>query len=210
MDRNDIRSKTARAMTRVQKRNEHERRVRKITIAVIASLAGLLLGGLIVLMTSIGPGWYYNRLQTRKMAGPGELQAGYVESLYNLGAFYNSTLRAEDANRCFDEIALLYFGFSLTEFLRGPDGALDKRDNLLARLRKGDGYFGPPFKIPEGEIRYVGNAIWRTGQYYLKVNRRSTYNLFARLYQGILLAEHPNSCNEAEVKLVNDFAHSNR
>lgn len=194
--------KAAAARARMAKRAKRARfwkeNKKRITYVVICFLLVVFLA----FFTPIGPDYYYSTLLNRKMATRDTVAPSYVKDLYGLGMFYNYTMRKEKAVECFDEIGQLYFGFKITDYAKNPDNALERRQQAEDRIKKGLGY-GPPFKIEESELKYVGNSVWKVGE-IIGVNQSKQF--VNRIYDGLYMLElnekHQNSLDPGITAIV--------
>ncbi|MDR1535992.1 MAG: hypothetical protein LBU64_13015 [Planctomycetota bacterium] len=201
MDQRQALEKSRRAMTRVTQRAERNRRVNRIKKNIFISLGVMAAAVVVALLTPLGPEYYYNTLQKNKMNG-GAIASGYISGLYRLGMFYLYTLRGENALNCFDEIGVLYYGFSFSEFAGNPEKSFDKRTRALADIGKNAGYYGPPFVIPEEELIYVGRSLVRVGESYLKAQKRFTGRLYKFLYINDFQENNPEACDPGDREAV--------
>ncbi|MCL2001633.1 MAG: hypothetical protein FWG74_09375 [Planctomycetes bacterium] len=186
-------ARAAKARARMAKRARRDRWIKanKKRILMIAGATVLILA--VGFFSPIGPDYYYSTLQNRKMSAPDTMAPGYIEGVYKLGVFYNSTFRESDALRCYDEVGLLYFGHRITDYASNPSAAQDRRDTAEDRKKKNLAH-GPPFTIPSSEIKYVGNAIWRVGEIIQKTqSRQFVVRIWKDLYMDELVEEHPGS-----------------
>ena len=119
--------------------------------------------------------------------------------------FYSYTGRSDDAVRCFDEIGLLFFGFKLTDYSLNPTSSMDKRYAAEDRIKQGAS-FGPPFTIPDSDLKYVGYAIYHTVDLRQKaVPRAVNIRLYRELYMDWFLDQHPEACDKGVTELVETF-----
>lgn len=198
-------AKAAKARARMAKRAKRARFFQENKKRLLMIFLGFLLIVFLLFGTPWGPNYYYMRLQEHKMENPGEVSPRYIEGLYNLGVFYNYTMRSADALRCYNEIGTLYFGFSISDYAYNPEAAEDKRFEAEKRIKKGLGS-GPPFKVPASEIKYVGYAIWRVGDIIRRdQSRQFTYRIYKGLYLEDLLVNQPLSCDPKITEIVKGY-----
>ncbi len=184
----------AAAKARMAKRAKRQRFLKenkkRILIGVVTFVAIVLLA----VMTPWGPDYYYGKIQARRMETPGVIQEGVIRDLYKLGVFYQNTMRKDDAQRIYNEIATISFGFTFTEFAQNPDAAFAKRSQAEANIKKGIGK-GPPYPIPESDQKYVGLAIWRMGETMDSGPRQFTVRVYEELYMNEFLELHPQDAD---------------
>jgi hypothetical protein len=166
----------------------------------------LVVIALAAIFSPVGPDYYYGKLQARKMSSRTDLAPGYLEGLYKLGRFYSYTMRTDDALRCFDEIGTLFFGFKITEYSMNPGSAMDKLEDAKDRIKKG-AFFGPPFKVPDQDLKYVGYALWQVGDLQQKSNKHRSIilRIYKELYMDWLKAEHPQACEKPVTDLLDMY-----
>lgn len=197
--------KAAKAKARMAKRAKRARFFRENKKRLLMIFLGFLLIVFLLFGTPWGPNYYYMRIQEQKMENPGTVAPGYLRKLYNLGIFYAYTMRGGDALRCFNEIGTLYYGFSIMDYAQNPEGAEDKRFEAEKRIRKGLGN-GPPFKVPEEDIKYVGYAIYEVGELIRKEqSRQFPYRIYQGLYLDNIMKEHPLSCDPEITRIVTNY-----
>lgn len=152
---------------------------------VLYLFLGATLIALLGLLTPWGPDYYRGKLEGDKFASPGYVNPGYIEGLYKLGVFYQYTMRNKQAMECFEEINYLFFGFRIVEFAQSPSTALEKRRQAEIAVSRGQSS-GPPFRVDEGEIRFVGMAIWRAGEI---MRKQFPSQFIARVFDDLYLQE---------------------
>lgn len=141
--------------------------------------------------TPLGPDWYYGKLQQKKWAGSGTIGEGYFEGLYKLGKFYDYTFRKDEAQKCYNEIGSLFYGFTFSSYGVNPTSAMETRfENERAKakgLRE-----GPPYNVSERDLPYVGYAIREVAEAFAADNRRGFgKNLVVDLFLNDFCEEHP-------------------
>lgn len=198
-------AKAAAARARMAKRSKRQRWMKenkkRLTIGILAFLGLVFLA----LFTPWGPDYYYGGIKLHLMETPTKVSSRSIEKLYKLAVFYQYTLRSDAALDVYDEIGSLYFGAKLTEYGRAPSAAFEKRRDAEIRIKKGQ-IQGPPFTIPEDEVKYVALAVWRAGEIISKENSKQfTYNIYNDLYLEELNKEFPGQMDRGVTEIVQGY-----
>lgn len=198
-------AKAAAARARMAKRSKRQRWMKenkkRLTIGILAFIALVFLA----IFTPWGPDYYYGGIKLHLMETPTKISSKSLEKLYKLGTFYQYSLRSGAALEIYDEIGYLYFGVKLTEYGRTPTTAFEKRRDAEIRIKKGQ-IKGPPFTIPEEDIKYVALAVWRAGEIIKSENSKQfTYNIYNDLYLEELYQEYPNQMDRDVTEIVRGY-----
>ena len=193
----------AKARARMARRGKRARFWKEQKKNMLLIFLGFLLIAGLMIFTPFGPDWYYNRIQSRKFAAPGQIAPGVIKDLYSLGSFYGSSLRKDQAAKMYDEIATYYYGFTFTNFSQNPQGAMDRRFDAERAIAKGSS-IGPPYKIDDADLRYVGLALGEAAFIVQGSGRSKQFaaRLFNDLYMEDFYADHPEHCDPKMTELV--------
>ncbi len=198
-------ARAAKARGRMARRAKRDRWFKENKKRILMIFLGFLLIAFLAFFTPWGPDYYYNKLQEKKMSAPDTVAAGYIEGLYKLGVFYNFTMRENDAMRCYNELSTLYYGFSIYDYATNPETALDKRDDAEARKKKNLSN-GPPFRVPDSDLKYIGYSIWRVGEIIQKAqSRQFTLRIWKDLYLDEFKEQHPIQCDPKVTEIVKNY-----
>lgn len=198
-------AQAAAARARMSKRAKRARwwkeNKKRVTIASLGFLALVFLG----LFTPWGPDYYYGGIQNRLMESPTRMAPNTIKDLYKLGVFYNFTLREDQAMEMYNEIAKYYYAFTFTEYSVDPESALERRYEAERRIKRQEAK-GPPFEVPQNEIKYVALAIWRAGEILQKGgSRQFTYNIYKDLYLTEMIEDHPYAIDSGTKAIVEGY-----
>lgn len=190
------------AKARMAKRARRQRFWKENKKRILYGVVIFLLLVFLALGTPWGPNYYYGKIQARKMASPQAVSDGVLRDLYKLGVFYQYTMREQDALRMFNEMATLYYGFTLSEYATNPDRAFEKRRDAEIRIERGQSN-GPPFRVSNEDMRYIPLAIWKVGEIIQKTqSRQFTVRLYDELYINEFLELHPELADPEVTSLV--------
>lgn len=198
-------ARAAAARARMAKRAKRQRWMKENKKRLTYGALGFVVVLFLAFFTPFGPDWYYGGIQNTLMESPTHVAPRSITKLYKLGAFYGYTLRADKALEMYDEIGNLYFGFKLSEYAKRPQDTQEKRELTRIRIKKGQ-IKGPPYKIPDDEVRYVALAIWRAGEIIGKSSSKQfVFNIYYDLYLQELREEFPSQMDPAVTNTVQNY-----
>lgn len=195
-------NKAAAARARMASRAKRQRWWKQNKKRVLYIVLSAILLGILAFLTPWGPDYYRGQLENNKFESPGRLAPGYIKGMYNLGTFYVYTMRNTEAMACFNEISNLCFAFRIVDFAQNSESALEKRDIAMLAVRRGEKP-GPPFKVEDDELKYVGMAIWRGGEIMRKqYPSQFIFRIFNDLYLVEFLENNEGKDDPETTKLV--------
>lgn len=197
----------AKARSRMARRAKRARFFKEQKKRIMIGFVCFLLLVFAVFFTPFGPDWYYGKIQLNKFASPGVVNEGAIRDLYKLGVFYSWTMRKNQAMETFDEISTAYYGFTFSQFAANPEQAWDKRFASEKNVAKGRS-IGPPFKISDVDLPYIGLAIHEAA-FIMKDSGRSKQfakRLFRDLYIGDFYENHPEVCDQRTYTIMKNMA----
>lgn len=193
------------ARNRMAKRAKRQRFFKENKQRIMYAVIFLVLFLIFAFMTPYGPEYYKSKIDETKMTSKSYVREGYVKQLYNLGMFYNYTFRETEALNCFNEIYRLYAGYSLLDYVANPEESFEKQRQTLLSIER-DGFAGPPFKISDSDLPYVGYAIYHAGESMVKTMSRLLVNkAYADLYIGEFYEKHPDKCDPEVTDLIRSY-----
>lgn len=193
------------ARNRMAKRAKRQRFFKENKTRIMYGVILLFLLFLFAFFTPYGPDYYKSKIDETKMASKSYVREGYIKELYGLALFYNYTFREAEALKCFDEIYRLYAGFTLLDYVRSPEDNLEKQRQAILAMER-EGFAGPPFKIADSDLPYVGYAIWHAGENMVKVMSRLLVNkAYEDLYLGEFYEKHPDKCDPEVTDLIRSY-----
>lgn len=196
----------SKARDRMGRRARRQRFFKENKQRIMYGFLGFLLILYLAFFTPWGPAYYYNKMQERKWEKAGVLETGYITDLYKLGRFYAITFRSDDAQKCYDEIGMLKYGFTFSEYGADPGVAEEKRVKNLKQIEMGE-IQGPPYIIPQSDACAVAFAIRETADKYWADNRRTFAKyLVVTLFQRDFLNEYPHACDRKFVDFMEKYA----
>lgn len=200
------RARMARRAKRTRFLKENKKRILYIFLAFLAVV-------FLAFFTPWGPDYFYNQIQMDKMENKSTVNARTIEKLYKLGRFYSYTLRKKQARDMYDELATLFYGFTLTEYAADPTAANEKRFQAQRAIAKGISS-GPPFKVASSDVRYVGLAIAAMADLMMEEGPKDfPKRLYTNLYLQDFMVEHESAADPdvtTHVKRVADRLHGRR
>lgn len=192
----------AAARARMARRAKRTRFLKENKKRIMLGFLGFLAVVFLAFFTPWGPDYYYNQIQMKKMATNTTVSEGTIADLYKLGRFYSYTLRKKQALETFNEIGQLFYGFKLDEYARSPEAANEKRFQAQRAIAKGLSS-GPPFKVSDSEIPYVGYAIAAAADILMEDGPKDfPRRLYYNLYLNDFAVEYPNVLDEKITKNV--------
>lgn len=198
-------AKAGKARQRMAKRAKRSRfwkeNKKRLTIIILAFLAVVF----VVFFTPLGPDYYRAKIEERKMETSRNVAAGAIKDLYNLGVFYQYTMRKPKALEVYDEIGRLFFGHKLVEYAMNPERVYERRLEMETNVKRGTSS-GPPFVVPDSDIPYVALAIWRVGEIIqFDRSKHFAYNLYNDLYLEEMGERYPHELDPEVTALVQAY-----
>lgn len=168
---------------------ENKKRLTLITLACIAA-------AFLAVFTPLGPDYYYATIQQNKFSSRGQIAPGTFKSLYNLGTFYANTLRKDKALECYDEILEGFYNFKAYEFGENADKSMEKYQASLRDVERGL-TSGPPFRVPDSELPYVGYAIFSAAETMMAKGAARSFpqRLISQVYLNDFYVRFPEACD---------------
>lgn len=192
----------AAARARMARRAKRTRFLKENKKRILLIFLGFLLILFLAFFTPWGPDYYYGGIQMKKMATNSTVSEGTIAELYKLGQFYSYTLRKNQAVEMYNEIGELFYGFKFEEYALDPDKANEKRFQAQRAIAKGLSS-GPPYKVADSDIPYVGYAIAAAADILMENGPKDfPKRLYFNLYLNDFAVEYPNNLDEKITKNV--------
>lgn len=174
--------KAAQARGRMARRAKRARFFKENKKRILIAFLAFLVLNFLAFFTPWGPDYYYTDIQMRKFENPRTISPGVLEDLYKLGRFYSFTLRKNQAKETYAEIAKCFYGFTFEEYAQSPTNANEKRFQALRSIAREESN-GPPYKVADSDIKYVGLAMYYTAEIMMESGPKSfPANLYNELY----------------------------
>lgn len=202
---NEKQVKAAAARARMAKRSRRQRWIKENKKRILYAVLAFILLLFLAFFTPWGPEYYYTDIQMNKMENPRTVTPGTLGRLYKLGFFYQVTFRDDAALEVYNEIGTLFFGFKLSDYANRPEDSLEKQRVALNNKKKGLSV-GPPFVVAEEDVRYVGLAIYRTGEILQKRgSKQFILRLYDDLYFKMFKEDHPDAGDPDAERVMKGF-----